>query len=114
VSRPPNTGANVAYLTHFGPIEWLEEGRRQLVDDIDAHAQVMDDAYASDLPDGALEEFCKPRVVDSFKARLRARGLPDDEATLDLLRMDMDLNAQGLAFAAMKRRKKAREAAGSG
>jgi len=109
-----DTGATKAFLTHFGAIDWLEEGRRQLVADVDAHAQVMEDAFRSDLPDGELEGFCKPRLEAHFQDRLRDRGLGDLPGALELLRMDIDLNAQGLAFAAMKRRKKAREAAGSG
>lgn len=106
------TGAKTAYLTHFDGIGWLGEARTQLLEDLAGHEQLMLEAEASDVPDAELGAWVKPRLEDHFRERLRKHGALDVPNVWELLAMDVDLNAQGLAFAAMKRRKKAREAAG--
>lgn len=103
----------VVYPTHFGAVTAIEETAGQLVRHLDFAERAMLDAEASELADEELHGYLLPRLRDYFAGLLDGRGevgnLPE---TWELLSMDLDLNAQGLAFAATKRRRKAREAAG--
>lgn len=98
------------YPTHFGAVTAIEETAGQLIRHLEFAERVMLDAEASELPDEALYDRILPRLRDYFSGLLDARGeLGNRPATWQLLSMDLDLNAQGLAFAANKRRRKARE-----
>lgn len=101
------------YLTHFGAVTDIDTAAGQLVRHLDFAERLRDDAEASDRPDEALTDYCRPRVRDYFAGLLDGRGSLGCEAdTWSLLETDIDLNAQGIAFAASKRRRKAREAGG--
>lgn len=101
------------YVTHFGAVTDIETAAGQLIRHLDFAERVRDDAEASDLPDEQLSEYCQRRVEDYFAGLLDGRGnLGRDPDTWSRLKMDIDLNAQGIAFAANKRRRKAREAGG--
>jgi hypothetical protein len=97
------------YPTHFGAVRDIEESARQLIGHLDFAEQVMLDAYESDHADEDLEDYVKSRLVDYFAGLLDRHGGGAD--AWELLRLDLDLNAQGLAFAANKKRRKAREVA---
>lgn len=111
VRRIVDLSPTVVYPTHFGPVTDIAESARQLERHLEFAERVFDDAFGSDLADEALEDYVKPRLGDYFA------GLFDQHGTLgasaeawDIVAMDIDLNAQGIAFAANKRRRKAREA----
>ncbi len=110
VRRLVDLGADVVYPTHFGAVTDIAESGAQLIRHLDFADRVHDDAFASDLADDALEAYIRPRLADYFAGLFDQRGgaSADD---WELVRLDIDLNAQGLAFAANKRRRKAREAA---
>jgi len=97
------------YVTHFGAVTDIRVAAGQLVRHLDFSERLRDDAEASDRPDEALESYCRARLSDYFAGLLDGRGtLGRDAETWSLLRLDIDLNAQGIAFAANKRRRKAR------
>lgn len=99
------------YPTHFGEVTDIGTAAGQLLRHLDFAERLRDDAQASDLADDALEDYCRPRLVDYFTGLLDGRGkLGSDPDTWSLLKLDIDLNAQGIAFAASKRRRKARAA----
>jgi len=101
----------VVYPTHFGPVTGIDEGARQLVRHLDFADRVQEDAYRSDLPDEALADYVKPRLEDYITGLLDHHGpFAASADAWDLLAMDIDLNAQGIAFAVSKQRRKAREA----
>src|SRR5699024_2804276 len=101
------------YLTHFGAVTDIDTAAGQLTRHLDFAERLRDDAEASDLPDEALTDYCRARVRDYFAGLLDGRGSLGSEAdTWSHLKMDIELNAQGIAFAANKRRRKAREAGG--
>ena len=101
------------FPTHFGPVtEQIDAAADMLVRHLDFHESVMLDAERSDLPDEALTAYCQGRLRDYFRGLLNQHGdLGGDEDTWRFLKLDLDLNGQGLAFVANKRRRKAREAA---
>jgi len=103
------------YPTHFGAVTAIGETAGQLDRHLHFAEQAMLDAEASDLPDDALYDSILPRLRDYFAGLLDGRGALGNRAeTWQLLEMDLDLNAQGLAFAAARRRRKVREAREAG
>ncbi len=106
------SGAERAYLTHFGGYDDLEEIAEQLREQIEESAEIVERAFEDEVPDDELDAFCAERVWDMLEGRLEAVGLDEDEAAVAALKLDADLNGQGLAFAVRKRRFKAAQAAG--
>jgi glyoxylase-like metal-dependent hydrolase (beta-lactamase superfamily II) len=102
---------DAVFPTHFGPVTDIAESAGQLIRHLDFAERVFEDAFSSDLPDEALENYVKPRLEDYFSGLFDCRGAPGSSSDAwDLVAMDIDLNAQGIAFAANKRRRKGREA----
>ncbi len=100
------TGAQRAYLTHFGPVDDLDAVASRLHSQLDRYRAIVDDAFASDLDGAPLDAFCAQRVNAVFDDLLAEHGL-DDPTTRTILQTDMTLNAQGMVFAVKKRRHKA-------
>lgn len=104
IQRILDTGAQTALLTHFGPVKQLKEASAQLTQHLDFSEQLLEEAQKSAEPDDKLDAFCTDRLRPYFMTQLRNRGLTPDDATMELLRLDIDLNAQGIAHVARKRR----------
>ncbi len=101
------------YPTHFGAVTDIEVAAGQLIRHLDFAERLRGDAENSDRPDEALEAYCRARLFDYFAGLLDSMGnLGRDANTWSHLKLDIDLNAQGIAFAANKRRRKARTAGG--
>lgn len=96
------------YPTHFGAVGDIENTAAQLIRHLDFAERLAADAQASDFSDEALEDYIKPRLEDFFAGLLNGHGaLAADPETWRLLALDIDLNAQGIAVAVRKYRKKA-------
>lgn len=103
------TGAGVAYLTHFGGVNDLEGVAAALHSQLDRYGAIVDEAFASDRDDAAVEAWCAEQVGMIFDELLREHGLESPQARA-ILATDIDLNGQGVAFAVKKRRFKASRA----
>lgn len=101
------TGAERAFLTHFGEQRELQAIAAELHRQLDIYGALADEAFESDLDSDAIEELCQKRVRALFDELLAGHGLAGDKAVRELLETDMDLNAQGVAFSVAKRRHKA-------
>ncbi len=110
VRRIADTGMRRAFPTHFGPVEQIEEARDQMLDWLDFSERLMEEARDSTLEDEALEGYIEPQLRARFEDRLGDTATGRDPTTWERLALDIDLNAQGLAFAAAKQRKKRAEA----
>jgi len=98
------------YPTHYGAVTDIDTAAGQLIRHLDFAERLRDEAEASDRADEALEGYCRARLQDYFSGLLDALGSVSHDATLRaVIQLDIDLNAQGIAFAANKRRRKARE-----
>jgi len=96
------------YPTHYGAVGDIAAAASQMLNHLDFAERVTAEAAASDHPDDALEAFIKPRLTDFFAGLLTGYGpLATDPATWQLLELDIDLNAQGMAVTAIKQRRKA-------
>lgn len=99
------------YPTHFGEVTEIAITAAQLIRHLEFAQALMLDAEASDLADDELYDYVLTRLRDYYAGLLDGVGeLGRRPETWELLAMDLDINAQGLAFAANRRRRKAREA----
>jgi len=105
------TGMGRAFPTHFGEQRDLTGMATQLHELLDAHAAILEQADADGLEGEALDAFCQARVRSAFDSKVQAAGL-EHHPDLGLLDLDVDLNAQGVAFALAKRRYKRSKARG--
>lgn len=111
VERIAALGPERVFPTHYGEVTTIAEVAEQLVRHLEFSERVMLDAQASDAADDALYDWVEPRLRAYFRGLLDGRGsLGSDGSTWEILNLDIDLNAQGLAFAAAKARRKAKEA----
>lgn len=114
VRRLVDARPSCLYPTHFGAVEAIEPIAGQLLRHLDFAESLLDSAVAGEQTEEEIVEHCRQRIRDYLAGQLDARGdLGRDPETWSLLDLDIDLNAQGIAFAAEKRRRKAREAARS-
>jgi glyoxylase-like metal-dependent hydrolase (beta-lactamase superfamily II) len=93
-------GRDAACLTHFGEVRDLEECARQLRRWVDLSERWVTEAAASPAPAKELERTIAAHLRAAITEDTTARGLPLTAADWDLLALDVELNAQGLAYAA--------------
>lgn len=98
------TGAERVFLTHFGEREEVRAIADQLRPQLVRYGAIVDEADAAGLDGEALDDHCRRAVRSELSAHLAAHGLPSAPEADPLLRLDADLNAQGVAFAVRKRR----------
>ena len=102
-----DTGADHAYLTHFGSFEHMEEGGRQMLSGLNRMEEILDKASVLEAEsEEAIKTFCEDNVREYFNASLAERGIQIAPERQKLLEMDLGINALGLAFTAGKRRRK--------
>lgn len=107
VRRIVASGMRTAFLTHYGGFDDLAVIGEQLVEQLDAYGAIVEDAMASGVDGDALDDMCKQRVAAIFDRYLTTPERKQAVQPGGLLTMDLDLNAQGVAFAVRKRRFKA-------
>lgn len=107
LTRIVATGAERAYLTHFGEHRDLAALADQLAPRVQAHGAIAEQAERAGLDGAELDAFCEREVRAHFDALLARHGL-DEPSARRLLETDIALNAQGVAFAVRRRRHRAR------
>ena len=100
-------GASRALLTHFGEVTAIDAVAAQLRAWIDLSEAIVDDAAAGDLTGPSLEITIRSRLEDAFDRFSRADGIALGDDDRALIRLDLELNAQGLAWVALKKREAA-------
>jgi len=107
IRRLVATGADTAWLTHFGAVHDLAAAGDTLIRQLEACGRVVDEADASGLAGDAL--FAHTGAwVDQFFADLVPEAT---EVQRHLLEVDRSLNGQGLAVAVERRRRRRSRAA---
>lgn len=109
VARIVATGARRAWLTHFGELTDLPTIAASLTEQLEHWTTVVVDADERGLAGDELAAHMAAVVGEHFDAAAQAHGVPAGGRSL--LALDVDLNAQGLAFAVEKSRYKRRLAA---
>lgn len=98
------TGAEVAYLTHYGAFPNVAAGADVLVRSIDAMEAILNDAAATGLEEEALRPWCRDRVLEAIARQLGECGLDAEGEEWAWLQADAHMNAIGLAYYAVRMR----------
>jgi glyoxylase-like metal-dependent hydrolase (beta-lactamase superfamily II) len=104
VDRIAALGARRALLTHFGEVTDIARIADQLRAWIEVSEAALEEAAEGDASAAAMEKAIEGELWEAFDRFASAAGM---ELTLDdreLLAMDVELNAQGIAWAAKKQR----------
>lgn len=104
VDRIAGLGVRSALLTHFGEVRELDAVAAQLRGWIDISEFALDAAAEGDLSGAAMERSIAATLWEAFERAARAQGMTLDVRDRDMLRLDVELNAQGIALAAVRRR----------
>jgi glyoxylase-like metal-dependent hydrolase (beta-lactamase superfamily II) len=104
IKRILNTGAQEVFPTHFGGLKTLDIAAEHLLKAIDLSENILNEAFMSSLPDEKLSDFCEERLRQQMTKNLEALGMDFSPIITQLLKLDIELNAAGLAHVAKKRR----------
>ncbi|TGJ98792.1 MBL fold metallo-hydrolase [Leptospira langatensis] len=103
-----NTGADKAYLTHFGVWEDIQAGASQMKEGIEAMRNIWTSAAKTGFEGETLLAFCETRVRSYLEDQIRLRKLPFGEKEERFIGFDSQINAQGIAFKIERARKSAK------
>jgi glyoxylase-like metal-dependent hydrolase (beta-lactamase superfamily II) len=98
-------GERAACLTHFDEVRDLDEVARQVRAWVDRSEAWLDREAATDDPVDVMTKRIAASLREAIAADANARGLALTRDDWELLDIDVDLNAQGIAFVANARRK---------
>lgn len=104
IDRILATGATRVFLTHFGEVTQLVKAADQLKADLDFSSQLLEELVTSALPEPDFESHCENRLLTYFQGRLEKLGLANDSQVWEVLKLDLKLNAAGIAFAAQRKK----------
>ncbi|HIJ64765.1 MAG TPA: MBL fold metallo-hydrolase [Candidatus Hydrogenedentes bacterium] len=96
------TGAERAYLAHFGEVTHLDAAAEQLRRFVDAFETILNDAAASDERGPALEAFCEAQIRNAMTRESKNRPVPLNDQDWEWFAADIRMNAQGIAYLAEK------------
>ena len=94
------TGAERAFVTHFGEVRQMKEAKDQVMEHLDAHERILEQAKTTELSGKALADFCEEKVRRHFVDFFEKKRWQVDSKAWDLLKLDIELNAAGIAFRA--------------
>lgn len=97
-------GARAACLTHYDEVTDLAEVGGQVRAWIDRSEALMNEAAATDLSADAMKASIETKLRAAVESDAAGRGLVLSDADWKVLAVDLDLNSQGIAFSAEKKR----------
>lgn len=98
------TGADLAFLTHFGPLGEVKQAARMMKDYLKQMRNAIDDTLDRGLEGDALEGFCRDIISEFLRSEVEKRGLPYSSEVENFLKMDVMINSLGIAHAVEKSR----------
>lgn len=110
IDRIVALGEPAACLTHFDEIRDVAEVARQLHAWIDRSEKWRDDAAKSSAPVAEMTAHIQSELRRAIEVDTTSRGIVFGEAEWKVLALDIELNAQGIAFVADKMRREAAKA----
>ena len=103
------TGAEKVFLTHFGVLEDIKTGADLLKKSLNKIKKIIQEALESGLDSDSKENnlyvFCRDKMNEFFKNELEECSITLTPDSQKILEADINLNAQGIAFAANKIKK---------
>jgi len=109
VQKILDTGAEWAYLPHYGIHGDIERSAQVLLRSLDFLEAILNEAAASDMPDPEIDAFCEARLQAAVREHLVWCGVRGVEADLAWMGADTSINAMGVAFLAKRIREKNRQ-----
>ncbi|MDH5654714.1 MAG: MBL fold metallo-hydrolase [Spirochaetia bacterium] len=100
------TGADRLYLTHFGKLENIKDAKKELLLGLDFAEDTLNRAFQSEMDDQGIQDFCYKEFSNYIEGYLNRLGLKLSEYERKILDIDIEINAGGIAYAAIKKRKK--------
>ncbi|GGE07161.1 MBL fold metallo-hydrolase [Marinithermofilum abyssi] len=94
IQRYRNEKPDRIYYGHFGMTEQVDEALDEVKAGIDVFMQEAQEA----LSRGEGESGIERRLVDRYVPMLEEKGLPEDSPAHELLRLDLQVSAMGLAL----------------
>lgn len=105
IDRIVGLGEDAACLTHFDAITDQREVASQLHAWIDRSTRWLEEAAASSDPVPAMTARIQEKIRAAIAEESSRRGLSFGDDEWKILALDIELNAQGIAFVADKKRK---------
>lgn len=106
INKIIETGAEKAYLTHFGCWENIKDGAEQLLYGLDILKKILIEAVESKLSDDKLEAICLQKVNEYIKKEIDKRNISLSKEEWNIMKLDIKLNAMGVSYSAKRQRKK--------
>ena len=104
VEKIRDSGAPVAYPTHFGPVREIADASRQMIEELQFSGALLNQAIQASEADSDLDSYCETRIRKHMSEVFARRGMSWNEQARELLDLDLKLNAAGIAHVARKRR----------
>ncbi len=98
------TGATRIYLTHFGIWEDAAGGGAMLRENLEHIKTLISQAMNLENPE--IYPFIREKIQEYFDGKIAGNKIPLTEEERGFLKLDLDLNAQGIAYYTQKRKKK--------
>lgn len=105
VKRIAGTGAQRAWLTHFGEITSMDVAAESVIRSIDDMESIADTAVNEAVHDDELTGFCEARVRVAIGRQAERCGVLLTDNDWRVLEHDVFLNSKGVAALAVARRK---------
>jgi len=102
IRRIVNTGAERAYLTHFGEVEPVGDAAEQVLRSIDSMERIMNEAAAANLTGDEFIAFCEQAVRKAFADHAADCGVQLTDAGWRILDHEVFLNSRGIVYAVTK------------
>ena len=97
------TGAERAYVTHFGEVNAVGEAADQLLRSIDSLEAILDEAVTVSPTGDARIAHCERRIREAFMDQAAQCGISLTESDWQILGPEAFLNAQGIAHAVSRK-----------
>jgi len=105
VQRIMDTGCERVYVTHFGETRAVQNGGKQLIENINSFAEIGDKASETGLVGAELENYCREHAEELIKREIRDIGLDfDDEKIRFWSTAELMITSKGLAHYAQTKR----------
>ncbi|EPG64168.1 MBL fold metallo-hydrolase [Leptospira wolffii] len=92
------TGADKAYLTHFGTWEDMQGGAAQMREGLSAMKRIWVSAEKTGFSGEVLVSFCENRIRSYLEDQIHKKNLSYAEKERRFIGFDSQINAQGIAF----------------
>ncbi len=106
VERIVKTGAKTAYLTHFGRITLLKEAAMQLTEHLNWSRKLFREVVDRSGPIQEEETYCLEKMKNYYTKVLAHKDLASDTQVWELMKLDLELNAAGIAYSGVRARSK--------